>query len=334
MKKDLAAKNLLNCPDVFADIGNVNLFGGRQVVKESGLERLPQELVYRNRQGDLGEHRMDTRMKVREENVDVVIFCAENQAAVSNTMPVRDMGYLYSSYSEQIREKNRADYVDGSGVNPVRGLADGQKLVPVVSLVLYWGKEKWTGPTELKDMLALPEWAEDDWMPLVQNHRIRLVRLREQGEEIRRLYQSDFRHVVDYLAYEDDRKKRREYMNDVTRKVRHPEEYLDMMSAFTTDKRFSQIKERVMMDFVEGDEVSMVSIAEELMEEGIEKGIERGQKLAKYELVCRMLSHEQTPEMISAITEEPLEYIYDVQRQYLQTAHEKTAYSAEKGMEG
>ena len=31
MGKDLPGKNLLNCPDVFADIGNVNLFDGQQM---------------------------------------------------------------------------------------------------------------------------------------------------------------------------------------------------------------------------------------------------------------------------------------------------------------
>ena len=32
MGKDLQSKNLLNCPDVFSDIGNVNLFDGEQLL--------------------------------------------------------------------------------------------------------------------------------------------------------------------------------------------------------------------------------------------------------------------------------------------------------------
>ena len=38
-------KNLMNYPDVFADIGNVNLFYGKSVLNPAELELLPTELI-------------------------------------------------------------------------------------------------------------------------------------------------------------------------------------------------------------------------------------------------------------------------------------------------
>ena len=38
-KKDMGTKNLMNYPDVFADIGNVNLFCGETVRKRSKTRR-------------------------------------------------------------------------------------------------------------------------------------------------------------------------------------------------------------------------------------------------------------------------------------------------------
>ena len=38
-------KNLMNYPDVFADIGNVNLFSGKTVLHSGELQSLPTELI-------------------------------------------------------------------------------------------------------------------------------------------------------------------------------------------------------------------------------------------------------------------------------------------------
>ena len=43
--KDLAEKNLLQYKDVFSDIVNVNLFGGRCYVSAEELSREPGELI-------------------------------------------------------------------------------------------------------------------------------------------------------------------------------------------------------------------------------------------------------------------------------------------------
>ena len=44
-KKDMGTKNLMNYPDVFADIGNVNLFSGKVVLQPEELEPLPTDLI-------------------------------------------------------------------------------------------------------------------------------------------------------------------------------------------------------------------------------------------------------------------------------------------------
>lgn len=43
--KDLAEKNLLQYKDVFSDILNVNLFGGRHYISANELSREPGELI-------------------------------------------------------------------------------------------------------------------------------------------------------------------------------------------------------------------------------------------------------------------------------------------------
>lgn len=216
MGKDLQSKNLLNCPDVFADISNVNLFEGEVLLEPDKLEPMPTELIYKDDYGRMRHHYLDTRMKVTEDEADIAIFCVENQSGVCNIMPVRDMGYLYTNYNdtnynEQIREIQR----NGGGRQyfpATEGIHRNQKLTPVISLVLYYGQEPWNGPEKLSDMLSLPEAWEEKLGPLVTEHPVRIVHLVAQDEETRIKYKSDFRHIVDYLACMGDREKCREYI--------------------------------------------------------------------------------------------------------------------------
>lgn len=53
MNKDITTKMLLEYPDVFADIENVCLFGGKPVIKPDDLELCPQEIVYKETDGHM-----------------------------------------------------------------------------------------------------------------------------------------------------------------------------------------------------------------------------------------------------------------------------------------
>ncbi len=61
-------------------------------------------------------------------------------------------------------------------------------------------------------------------------------------------------------------------------------------------------------------------------EEGMAKGREEG----RIEMIQNMLRKEKTPEDISEMTEQPIEYVYQVQREMLSAVGEKTIYGEEK----
>lgn len=51
MTRDLTEKNLVEDAEVFADISNVNLYGGENVIQPEELELLPQEMIYKDGEG-------------------------------------------------------------------------------------------------------------------------------------------------------------------------------------------------------------------------------------------------------------------------------------------
>ena len=97
----------------------------------------------------------------------------------------------------------------------------------------------------LKDMLDIPDREKELWEPWIVDHPIHVIDLAEQDEETRKKYQSDFRHVVDYLACKGDRKKLKEFREDETRVVEHPEEFLDLLDAFAGTKTYEAVRENL-----------------------------------------------------------------------------------------
>ena len=143
--KDLAEKNLLQYKDVFSDIVNVNLFGGRHYISANELSREPGELITKSSfDNKLKQLQMDVPMKCNKKYNTRFFVCLENQSDINNIMPVRDMGYQHAKYMEQVRtikETNRQQQAYPSPIT--KEIHDAQKLDPVITLVLNYSQKEW-----------------------------------------------------------------------------------------------------------------------------------------------------------------------------------------------
>ena len=162
----MGTKNLMNYPDVFADIGNVNLFSGKTVLHPGELQSLPTELIGKPDGKGLIENRLDSRMRYAKGGTEIAILCAENQSDICNAMPVRDMGYQYINYLDQIKKRQAKQKGKGKRLF-TKWLPDGTKLKPVITFVLNYSGKKWESPLSLKDMLEIPEDQRKLWEPWI-----------------------------------------------------------------------------------------------------------------------------------------------------------------------
>ena len=238
--KDLAEKNLLQYKDVFSDIVNVNLFGGRCYVSAEELSREPGELITKAVSDDkLRQLQMDVPMKCKKNNRSFFL-CLENQSDKNNVMPVRDMGYQHAKYMEQIKEAKESNRGTGNYPNPMtKELNDSQKLSPVITLVLNYSQKEW--------------------------------------ETTIRQYQSDFKYIVRYLSCGNDRRKLDEYFQTTEFQLDHPEAFLDWLSAVTNDRRYRKAKELIEETEGKGGKINMCVLLDMYEERGIEKGIAQGE---------------------------------------------------------
>ena len=208
--KDLAEKNLLQYKDVFSDIVNVNLFGGRCYVSAEELSREPGELITKVVSDDkLRQLQMDVPMKCKK-HYRSFFLCLENQSEKNNVMPVRDMGYQHAKYMEQIKEVKESNRKTGNYPNPMtKELNDSQKLSPVITLVLNYSQNEWGKPRCLNDMLEFPEDMKCELELWIPSYSVCVINLASQPETTIRQYQSDFKYIVRYLSCGNDRRYRK-----------------------------------------------------------------------------------------------------------------------------
>ena len=245
--KDITQKVLEKYNDVFADILNVLLFNGRDVVEESTLtDALPMSMLKID--GRVRSQERDIAKYWRKSKINVALFGLENQTTPNKLMPLRVLGYDGAEYVKQSRKENidKAKY-------------------PVITLVLYLGYEKeWNYPKTLFEVLDIDE----DIKPYVNDFKINLFEIAYLDKEKINLFKSDFRILADYLY---QMRVNKDYIADETT-IEHVEELLTLISAMTGDNRF----EETINDLKGKEKINMCEVLDRVEARGIEKGIEQG----------------------------------------------------------
>lgn len=106
----------INKYDVFADIINVLLFGGKTVVGEEELEDVMAKSQYKSDRGKLHESERGISKYWKKENIRLSIFGLENQTVYDKYMPLRVMAYDGQSYRSQLLKKEY-EQKDNEGKN-------------------------------------------------------------------------------------------------------------------------------------------------------------------------------------------------------------------------
>ncbi|MCM1288635.1 MAG: hypothetical protein NC240_10030 [Clostridium sp.] len=280
MKKDIAEKSLLEEDDVFADIANVNLFNGAQTILPENLQCAPTTGYYRSQDGKQRMLFRDVAKQINGLHGTIAFIGFENQSAISNIMPVRAMGYNYTSYMKQVDNliaENRKNK------NPAfsKEIHDWQRLKPVATYILYYGTEKWEKPVSLMDMLDISEKDKGFWGTLIDDYKIKVIHMANQPESVRKKYKSDYRVIADFLACKKDKEALKTVLRDNEQKLVHVPQVLDMLDALSGDNRFEEMKQCYnCCDETKKEEgVNMCELFDMVEEDGIKKGIKQGLKL-------------------------------------------------------
>jgi len=257
-EKDIAEKILEAYDDVFADIVNVLLFDGEQVVKEEDLEE-ESEYSHYKADGKLHEQTRDVAKYWKKGDVKIAFYGLENQTDIDIDMPLRVIGYDGAAYRAQFLADTEKIINEGGEEKRIKVR---KPRYPVITLVLNFNyKRRWKKPLRLFECLNIPERLK----PFVNDYRINVYDIAWLTDKQVSMFQSDFKVVADYFV---QMRKTRYYIpsSDV---IKHVHEVLQLMAIMTNDNRFEQAYNVNL----EKGEVNMCEVLDRVENRGFERGI-------------------------------------------------------------
>ena len=276
--KDTITKEYMQDRENFADAFNFLLYGGRQVIKPEQLKPLDTtSIALPYSEGDkpapVQKYRDVLKMvtAMEDDNAAYLLLGIENQSEIHYAMPVRNMLYDAIQYVEQVEETAKvhrmSDKMPETRAEFLSGFYKTDKLLPIITLTLYFGADKWAAPKDLHGMLS----ANEDILKFVDNYHLHLIVPAEIDDEDFTKFHTELSLALKYVKYSKDKKKLVEIVNEDTAYKSVSRKTADMVNVVTNSElHYNSGKERVdMCEAIEG-------IRNDAMKEGIAKGLEEG----------------------------------------------------------
>lgn len=277
-EKDITEKNLEALNDVFADIVNVLLFKGEQVINEKDLEADTTKSMFKA-DGKIHEQERDVSKFWKNGEIRISILGIENQTAQDSDMPLRVISYDGASYKQQLLDKKQ------------------KKRYPVATLVLYFGtEEKWSKAKHLYDCFEVLEKLK----PFVNDYKINVFNIAFLSPKTIAMFKSDFKIIAEYFRA----KRLNQKYKGSKEKLKHANETLKMFSALTGDNSFEKVYNEG--NFKKGG-ITMCDVVERIRDDGRTEGQER--------IIMNLIeSNAGTIEQIAAWVKLPVKEVQKIAR--------------------
>lgn len=263
-EKDIAEKTFIALNDVFADIFNVLVFKGKQIVTADSLEDIMSISQYKADDEKLHEQERDTFKLWKGRGINLILAGMENQTQPDKDMPFRIISYDGASYRSQLLK--RKEKINDGQVQ----LVAIKERYPVITLVLYFGSEPWKYSTSLIDCFE-PELANDEVSVILKNYisdyKVNLFDIPRLTPEEVKLFKSDFRIVADYFVNSCNKD---DYEPD-SMIITHVDEFLKLMKVLTGDIRYEELCSSF-TEFERQGGISMCKVLDARERKGLEKG--------------------------------------------------------------
>lgn len=248
-QKDITEKLLEDYNDVFADIGNVLMYQGENVILEDELCNVKDKSQYKAEDAKIHEQERDVTKLWKKGEIRIAMCGFENQTTIDKDMPLRIISYDGAEYKSQVT-------------------SEVQERYPVITLILYFGFKRWEKPHSLYECLDIPE----NLKPYVSDYKINVFEIAYLSDEQVAMFKSDFRIVADYFV---QMRKNKEYQPSRD-EIRHVDELLKLMSVLTGDDRYEEVQNEG-----KGKVKNMCEAMEKAVREGRAEGEQIGELRGK-----------------------------------------------------
>lgn len=310
--KNILTLEYLDDNDRLADLINAFYFHGHTVV--SGKDIIELDSSVRNILKKRGKIRSQSfaRDIIRKAalGLEYVIIGIEHQTSIDRTMPVRIMSYDAETYDRQIRKlkKIHRKRNDLKKEEFLSGIAHSDYLLPVLTSVIYFGEESWSGPRDLHGLLDL-NGNLAHLKDRIPNYTIDILEVRKFPHW--QTFKSDLKQVFGYLQHLQDGSTLMNFLD----KYRHDfenlsEDTFNLLSELTNAKELKKTKKENQNP--QGG-FNMCKAIQELIDNGVMRGQMEGRTEGRTEIlvsiICKKLNQGLSVDSISYWMELDPEYV-------------------------
>ncbi len=214
--KNAVSKSYLSDSQRFAQICNNQLFGSRRVIEPERLRELDTgELAIIGDRAPALEVLEKYRdvLRIYDDQVMFLILGIENQEEVHYAMPLRQMLYDVLKYENQrVRlQREHQEKKDLQGAEYMSGMAKTDRLMPVITLTVYWGKEAWDGAKSLYEMLDIPP-VLSQYKDIINDYRMNLLEVRSM--ENLEAYSGELKALFGFVRYQKDKTLLKQFVSE------------------------------------------------------------------------------------------------------------------------
>ena len=227
MRADTITKDYVKDAGVFADIFNYYIYGGRQVI-------LPEQLTERDSTKIALPYGADGAVvpvqkfrdvqkmyaAMTDGKIEYVLYGAENQAEIHYAMAVKNNLYDALEYAGQVEEAAKShrkemkqkkeqgktsadeDRKTPSAGEFLGGFWKEDRLIPSITVTIFFGPEEWDGPLSLLEMMDV---SDPDVLACMDNYHVRLIAPAQMTDEEIMKFQSSLREVMLFIKYSKDK---------------------------------------------------------------------------------------------------------------------------------
>ena len=272
----------LNRDEILADLYNGCLYEGEEVILPGQLSEVQKNysrtLMNYGRNG-LRKHRERDAIKMFSNRKMMVLLAAEAQNNLHLAMPFRCMEYDTEEYSRQLKklyEENSGMLTDSTEY--LSRLRRTDRLIPVVTLVIYHGEEEWNAPKRLSDMLKL-QGIDEKLKSLITDYPIHVFCLKDLQEEY---FHTNLRELIGLMKRQKNKEELRKYCKDNEERIsRMDASAYDMICIMLNREDLLEKKTKYLKE--ESEEYDMCKAMEDWAEECRNEG-----RASLLELISRM----------------------------------------------
>ena len=283
--KDIVTKDYTKESVVFADAFNQYIYKGEQVIKAENLRPLDTNLtgIPHGAEGaGIPVQRYRDALKsvtaMEDDNAVYLLLGIESQSEVHQAMPVKNMVYDALQYASQVEEIARCHRSDRKDKLPeelekkpdaseyLSGFYREDRLIPVITLVLYFAPGEWDGPMSLHEMLAVQD---PEILSFVSDYKLNLIAPGEMSDAEINQFSSSLREVMLFIKYSKDGAKLHEMVQKDDRFKNMDRKAATVIST-VTGVEFEMNEEEEKVDMCEG----MRGLLDDANKEGMQLGMQ------------------------------------------------------------